>query len=478
MAKKSTVGGPRARRTTAEDIERRQQYESKAERQQRYQRWAIISIAALAAASVLIVLIALFNEQVLIPRQAITTVNGTEVSTRDYQARVRFMRWLTADQIRDLYNLTGGNLDYMEQVAGQQISTLRSPILMGSQVLGEMEEEIILEQAAKERGIEIDKAAVEKEVDDYMASRVGLTSPDSATPTPTLEPTITPTPLVSPTPTNTPLPTETPAPSATPTPDAAATEAPTATPGPSATPTLTPTATVSPTPTATLEPDQIRATISKEESRFYDKATDRADVDRDVVRDVFYYQALRVAMIDAIGADVSPEELQVNARHILISFNPDLPANQPAPPPTDDQKAAALAQANEVMAALQDGEPFADLAQAVSNDTGSGAQGGELGWASPDNYVPEFKDAVLNADIGAIIGPIETQYGYHIIQVHAREVRELSPSDLRTARSEAYQTWLEEQKAAADIERHEDWLDRIPEDPSYNDLLGDILPVQ
>lgn len=469
MAKKNTVGGPRARRTTAEDIERRKQYRSRAERDRLWQRRVMIAIVLLVGLSVVIIAAAVTNEQIIRPRQAITTVNGVEIETRDYQARVRFTRWLTAEQIRELYYLTGGNMDYLQQVAGEQINSLRYSTLIGGQVLDEMEEEIVLKQAAEQLGVTVDESKVEQQVNDYMASRVGLVSPDSDTPTPTLEPTITPTPLVSPTPSNTPQPTSTP--TLTPTPDV------TVTPGPSLTPTETPTPTLSPTPTATLEPDMIRATMGKEEDRFFDDATGTADVDRDVVWDVFYYQALRDAMLQEIGKDVPAEELQVNARHILISFNPDLPADQPAPPPTEEQKTATKAKADEVLAALQSGEPFADLAAAVSNDTGSAAKGGELGWASPDGYVPEFKDAVLNAEIGQIIGPIETQFGYHIIQVHAREVRELSPSDLRSRRSEKYQTWLDEQVAAADAKRRDDWLDRIPEDPSYNSLLGDILPA-
>jgi parvulin-like peptidyl-prolyl isomerase len=470
MAKKHTVGGPRARRTTVEDIERRKQYRSRAERDRLWQRRVLFAVIALVAVSVIIIASAVINEQIIRPRQAITSVNGVEISTRDYQARVRFTRWLTAEQIRELYFLTGGNVDYLQQIAGEQINSLRYATLIGGQVLDEMEEEIVLKQAAEDLGITVDESKVEQQVNNYMASRMGLVSPDSETPTPTLEPTITPTPLVSPTPSNTPQPTSTP--TLTPTPANV-----TVTPGPSLTPTETPTPTLSPTPTATLEPDMVRATLSKEEDRFYDDATGTADIDRDVVWDVFYYQALREAMLQEIGKDVPAEELQVNARHILISFNPDLPPDQPAPPPTEEQKTATKAEADEVLAALQSGEPFADLAASVSNVTGSAAKGGEPAWASPDGYVPEFKDAVLNAEIGQIIGPIETQFGYHIIQVHAREVRELSPSDLRTRRSEKYQTWLDEQVAATGAARRGDWLDRIPEDPSYNDLLGDILPV-
>ncbi len=146
-------------------------------------------------------------------------------------------------------------------------------------------------------------------------------------------------------------------------------------------------------------------------------------------------------------------------------------------PVTDEQKAEAKTRAEEVMTALQNGEPFATLAEAVSDDTGSGAQGGELGWASPDGYVPAFKDAVLSAEIGQIVGPIETEFGYHIIQVNGREVRTLTDSELQNRRSQAFTDWVEEERANADIERRDDWRDRIPEDPSYNQLLGDILPI-
>ena len=49
------------------------------------------------------------------------------------------------------------------------------------------------------------------------------------------------------------------------------------------------------------------------------------------------------------------------------------------------------------------------------------------------NYVTEFADAVKTAEIGALVGPVKTQFGYHIIQVRAREDREMSDSDYEQA---------------------------------------------
>jgi parvulin-like peptidyl-prolyl isomerase len=84
---------------------------------------------------------------------------------------------------------------------------------------------------------------------------------------------------------------------------------------------------------------------------------------------------------------------------------------------------------------------------------------------------------VLLAEIGEIVGPIETEYGYHIIQVNGREVRTLTESEMQSRRSQAFVEWVDSEKALADIKRRGDWQDRVPEDPSYNQLLGDILPV-
>lgn len=471
MAKKGTTGGPRAHRTTTEDLDRRKRYVSRAEKERMWQRRVLIATGVLIALSVIVLIIAIINQEVIEPRQPITTVNGVEVKTSDYQDRVRLTRWLTANQIREAYFFLGGDVNTLQQYVGQQISDLQRPVIIGSQVLEEMEEEIILEQGARELGVEVDEAQIDREIEEYMGDRVGLAHPDHPTPTATTEPTAAPTRLV---PSATPAPTETPLPTQPPTPSADEDGEP----GEDEEPAPEPTATVEPTLTPTLEPDAIVATIEGEEDRWFDDATDVSDVDRDVVRDLFYYDALRIAVRDHLAQDVETEELQVNARHMLFSFNPDAQGQGAPVPPTEEEKAAALERAEAAMDALQDGEPFADLAREVSDDTGSATRGGELGWASPDGYVEAFQEAVLNGEIGAILGPIETEFGYHIIQVNGREVRPLSPSTLRDRQNQALTEWLDGLKAEADIDRRDDWIDRIPEEPTYNELLGDILPTR
>lgn len=472
MAKRSTTGGPRTRRVTEADLQRRREYLSRAQREHMWQRRALITISALVAISVLILAVALVYENLIRPAQPVSTVNGQEIATGDFQDRVRFLRWQTGQQIRQLYALTG-DINTVSQYASQ----LTNPISIGSQVLDQMEEEILLKEEAEARGITIDEAAVDKRVDEFMAQSVGLTVPGAPTATPTTAPTVTPTPLVSPTPSPVP-PTATVAPSATPAEDEAAADATApATEEAAGEPAADTTPTTAPTATATLPAAQIQATLDQAKKTYYEGAQKGASVDRNTVRDVFYFDALQTALLDAIGSEAPAEELQVHVRHILIAFDP-ANTGQATAPATEEQKAAALEKANAALSALQDGEPFADLAASISNDTASAQRGGELDWQSPDGFVPAFADTVKTADLGVIAGPIETEFGYHIIQVLGREVRALTDAQLSQRRNQLFSDWLAERKAAADIERSDSWLERIPEEPTTNQLLGDLLRMQ
>ena len=87
------------------------------------------------------------------------------------------------------------------------------------------------------------------------------------------------------------------------------------------------------------------------------------------------------------------------------------------------QKARAL------LAQARSGADFAKLARENSQD-GSAMQGGELGWASKDRWVKPFADAAFNARVGDIVGPVRTQFGWHIIKVTGKDKREMKVLDL------------------------------------------------
>jgi len=75
-------------------------------------------------------------------------------------------------------------------------------------------------------------------------------------------------------------------------------------------------------------------------------------------------------------------------------------------------------EAKEIIASLKKGGKFDDIAKKKSKDPGSGAKGGDLDWANPSSYVPEFSEALGKLSKGQTTEtPVKTQFGYHIIRV-------------------------------------------------------------
>lgn len=78
-------------------------------------------------------------------------------------------------------------------------------------------------------------------------------------------------------------------------------------------------------------------------------------------------------------------------------------------------------EADDLKAQLDDGADFAELAGAHSTDTGSAQQGGELPCSDLTQYVPEFADAAEQAEVGEVVGPVQSQFGWHLILVTSRD---------------------------------------------------------
>jgi foldase protein PrsA len=107
----------------------------------------------------------------------------------------------------------------------------------------------------------------------------------------------------------------------------------------------------------------------------------------------------------------------------------------------------------EVLDKLDEGEEFADLAAEYSTDPGSKDQGGDLGWFPRGRMVPEFEEAAFSLEPGETSELVQSDYGYHIIQIHAKEDRELDPALYAQMQQQEFQTWFEAQQAEASVER-------------------------
>ncbi|MES2542275.1 MAG: peptidylprolyl isomerase [Pseudomonadota bacterium] len=108
------------------------------------------------------------------------------------------------------------------------------------------------------------------------------------------------------------------------------------------------------------------------------------------------------AAYDARFKDAAPQT-EYSAAHILV---------------------ATKEEADAIKTELAGGADFAEIAKAKSTDTGSGANGGDLGWFGPGMMVKPFEDAVIAAKVGEVAGPIQTDFGFHLILVKETRVAE------------------------------------------------------
>ena len=143
---------------------------------------------------------------------------------------------------------------------------------------------------------------------------------------------------------------------------------------------------------------------------------------------------------------------QTRARHILLRLSPQL------------TQAQALAQLSVLRQDIVSGKAdFAEAAKRLSQD-GSAAQGGDLGWAGPGMFVPEFEQTMNRLRPGQVAEPLVSRFGVHLIEVTDRRDAPMSDAEQRTlARNvlrekkleEAYVAWAEDVRGRAYVEMRE-----------------------
>ena len=160
---------------------------------------------------------------------------------------------------------------------------------------------------------------------------------------------------------------------------------------------------------------------------------------------------------------------QQRARHVLVQPDPELEDQAEA---TDEEWEAALEEARDVLeqVSADDADWFA-IAEEHSDDTGSGARGGDLGWSDSTTspYVEEFGAALADLEIGEISDPVRTDFGYHVIQ----KTGERESPDAQAA--ELVETLRDDPDAFADTAR---LVSEDPETAQEDGELGWVAPYQ
>jgi parvulin-like peptidyl-prolyl isomerase len=388
-----------------------------------------LALAGVGGVLLLIILAGVIQELVIRPRQPVATVNGQNIGLQDYQKQVRFAWYQQAQQ-------------------GQGVA---DPQGAGLQVLDEMIDLQLLREQAQQRGITV----TDEEINQTIEEAFGFYR-------------------------------ETPTPFPTRTPNLTATAVATATP-----PTPTPTGTIEPTSTPAPTATPISEQAYRDEfKRYIDSANAASGFTETDFRRLAEYSLLRQKLYEDVTKDVPTTGEQIRLRHILIAVRTPQPTPQPTATPGPDATARptaepdatatptpaptlapraeeeALALAQDIRRRLDAGEDFTSLAVQYSDDSGSKATGGELGWyGRGEGFVPEFEDAAFALEPGQISDPVKTQFGYHIIQVEERDPnRELNPFTVQQTKQEAFDQWLSDIRAGANVVRN--WtLDKLPPTP-------------
>ena len=392
------------------------------ERERYYNRILLIGTIIVVGIVLLLVSWTWIATNFIQPGQVVASVEDVQIKGSQFIARTKLYR----AQLVSNYLAVLGEYQYMSSLFGSdataqsqidsqyqnQLLTYQyqlAPEIVGQLAINELIDDEMLKREAAEMGIAISDEEVESRVRDlfqYFPNGTPTTPPEITTaPTSTLS--AAQLAIIS----ATPPAIDTPTPSGS----ATATEEPSSTPTSEAT--TEQTATLSPTPSATA----TAYTLEGFQAALVDYA-EAIGVTQDDFRAVIYSSLLRSAITDAITLDLPRTQEQVWARHILV---------------------ATIEEAEAALARLDDGEDWSVLAAELSLDTSNKDAGGDLGWFPKEQMVEPFANAAFDMSVGEISDPVESEFGFHIIQVIGHEDRPLSGDEYDQLRQQKLMDFIE-----------------------------------
>ena len=176
-------------------------------------------------------------------------------------------------------------------------------------------------------------------------------------------------------------------------------------------------------------------------------------------------QALQALYDEQAGKYVTPEER--HARHILIRLLADA---------DDEATTAALEKADSIVSRLDGGEEFAALAKELSDDPGSAANGGDLGFFGRGIMAPEFENAVFGLQPGELSKPVKSPFGFHVIELV--EIRPEVATPLDEVRDELTAQLLSSERGDLFYEKSETLSNLAFEQPDSLQAAADELELE
>lgn len=425
------------------------------QREQQQSRMILYAFVGILAAVVLLLVYGYLDINYFQLQKPVAKVGDTEILASQFEPRVRMQR----QQILAQYNQYAqyGQLFGMDvQTQLTQLETqLNSTETIGQSVLDQMINEQLIRLEAAKRGITVSDAELNE------AKQSSFAFFPNGSPTPTVTPTEVTLPEVPAEAykivTKTPLPTATLEFTLTPEVTTGTVEA-TATAQPSATPTATlePIPTATQGPTATASPTATPYTLEGFNTQFSDaqERMQKLGLKEKDYLEFFDLQVLERKLLDDLTAELPRVEKQVWARHILVA-----------------DEVTALT----VIERLNNGEDFAVLAKELSTDTGSAQNGGDLGWFGSGAMVAEFEAAAfaLEKPGDYTTTPVASDFGFHIIQLIAKQDRPLTAEQYDAAKNKVFSDWLTAAREEYGVETYDIWKQHVPTEPNFITLATD-----
>ncbi|TET98798.1 MAG: hypothetical protein E3J30_05980 [Anaerolineales bacterium] len=385
---------------------------ARAERERIQSRWLLGVTIAIAVVAIGILGYGWFDSAYVQPKKTIAIVNGDTITKGEFQGRVRiFQRELMSQlnsyvQMEQFFASDPQTIASIRELQNQIRTQLAYPEIIGQDVIIAMIREALVRQEAERLGIHVLPENVERQIQQNFGFY-----PDG-----------TPTPFPTPTP------------DATRMAEIAVVSEPTTEPSP--------TSTLPQTPFPTATPYVLEA-YEDDYELFLDSLSAFDISESDFIA---YVEAQLLE--DKLREQFQPE-IEDKAEHVLIQHIFTLEEEI----------------AQEALEQLESGDVWDDIVLEYSQDPSSRESSGDLGWNTLNDLVALFGQmgiVAFSAPVIEVVGPIESQQGWHILRVMDRQDREISQAAYQEAVDNAFEAWIAELTADAEITVEDEWLDHLP----------------
>jgi hypothetical protein len=385
---------------------------ARSERERIQSRWLLGVIIAIAVIAIGILGYGWIDSAYIQPKKTVVTVNEDTITQGEFQGRIRIhQRELLGQlnsymQMEQLFASDPQTLASIQELQNQIRTQLAYPELVGQEVIYAMTRETLIRQEAEKMGIHVLPEEIERQIQQSFGF----------------------------------YPEGTPTPFPTPTPDATRVAAIAAASEATAEPSPTPTLPQTPIPTAT---PYVLEAYEVDYEQFLDSLSDFGISEAD------FYVYIEAQLLEEKVREQFDPEIDRMAEHVLLQhiliFDEEI--------------------AQEALEQLESGDAWDDIVLEYSEDQSSRESSGDLGWNTLDDLVRilgQMGLAAFSAQVDEVVGPIESQYGWHLLRIVDRQDREILEAAYQEAVDNAFEAWIDDLTTEAEIIVVDDWQDHLP----------------